>query len=136
MAHFAELDSNNKVIKVVVLRNEDTVDSNGNELESVGVELLQNMFGSDTIWKQTSYNGNFRKRYASPEFTYDVVNDCFIPPKPYPSWTFNTTTKNWEPPLVEPDRTDDMISNNQGWVWSEDVYQANNTSGWIVSSNI
>ena len=57
MAHFAELDSNNVVTRVIVVANQDVLDSNGNEDETVGIEYLKGLFGESTNWKQTSYNG-------------------------------------------------------------------------------
>ena len=74
MAHFAELDSNNVVTRVIVVANQDVLDSNGNEDESVGIEYLKGLFGEDTNWKQTSYNGNQRARYAGRGFTYDPMH--------------------------------------------------------------
>ena len=64
MAHFAQLDSNNVVTQVIVVSNDDTSDSNGIETESIGVAFCQKLLGSDTNWKQTSYNGNSRGNYA------------------------------------------------------------------------
>tara|TARA_R100000005_G_C4905293_1_gene145525 strand:- start:198 stop:608 length:411 start_codon:yes stop_codon:yes gene_type:complete len=136
MAHFAELDENNIVTRVLVVNNEDILDGEGQESESVGVSFLQNLFGSETTWKQCSYHGNIRCRYPGVGFSYNSTLDAFINPQPFPSWTLNTTTKTWQPPIVEPDRTDDMISNNQGWIWNENAYQADNTTGWILSANI
>ena len=62
MAHFCELDSNNVVLRVIVVANSDTSDANGNEVESIGVAFCQKLFGGN--WKQTSYHGNIRKNYA------------------------------------------------------------------------
>ena len=62
MAHFAELDENNVVKRVIVVDNKDTSDANGNEVESIGVAFCQKLLGGN--WVQTSYNGNIRKHYA------------------------------------------------------------------------
>ena len=82
MAHFAELDENNLVLRVIVVDNTNVLDESGNESEQVGVSFLHNIFGPETKWVQTSYNGNFRKTYAGIGFTYDPVADEFIPPQP------------------------------------------------------
>lgn len=82
MAHFAELDENNIVIRVLVVSNDDITDKNGVEQESLGVAFLQNIFGSTTAWKQTSYNNNFRGRYAGTAMIYDPVEDMFVAPEP------------------------------------------------------
>lgn len=91
MAHFAKLDSDNKVIDVLVLDNKEIIDENGNESEQKGIDFLSSRLGGR--WIQTSYNGKFRKHFAGIGFTYDEVNDCFIPPyivpktnQPFPSW--------------------------------------------------
>lgn len=103
MAHFAKLDENNIVLEVHVVNNEDILDENGNESEEVGVAFLRNLFGADTNWKQTSYNGNIRKNYAGIGYTYDSIRDAFISPCPYPSWVFNEETYRWEAPVVRPE---------------------------------
>tara|TARA_R100001440_G_scaffold7955_3_gene15396 strand:- start:473 stop:844 length:372 start_codon:yes stop_codon:yes gene_type:complete len=102
MAHFAELDSNNIVLRVLVVGNNDCLDDNNNESESVGIIFLQNLFGSDTVWKQTSYNGNMRKNYAGIGHTYDQTRDAFIAPKPFTSWVLNETTCRWQAPIAYP----------------------------------
>lgn len=79
MAHFAELDENNTVLNIIVVNNEDILDSNGDEQESIGISFLQNLYGSDTIWKQTSYNNNIRGMFAEIGGTYDSTHDKFIP---------------------------------------------------------
>ena len=103
MAHFAELDPNNVVLRVIVVGNDDCKDSDGNESEAVGVAFCQSLFGSDTNWVQTSYNNNIRYRYAGIGFTYDQTNDVFLFPKPYPSWNLNTDTWDWEAPVPMPE---------------------------------
>lgn len=102
MAHFAQLDASNLVQQVIVLNNSDCEDEDGNESEAVGIAFCQSLFGSDTLWKQTSYNGNFRCRYASVGDRYDTDLDAFIRPQPYPSWTLNTSTADWDPPTPDP----------------------------------
>ena len=93
MAHFAELDENNVVLRVVVIGNADTSDANGVEKEHIGAAFCEKLFGG--TWKQTSYNGNMRKRYAGIGYTYNAELDAFIPPTPYASWTLNSETAVW-----------------------------------------
>jgi hypothetical protein len=81
MAHFAELDSNNVVLRVLVVSNDDITDENGQEQEALGVTFLQRILGADSRWMQTSYNGNFRGRYAGIGYTYDPVIDEFVEPE-------------------------------------------------------
>lgn len=82
MAHFAELDENNLVLRVVVVDNSNVLDEFGAESEQVGIQYLHGILGSDARWVQTSYNGNFRKRYAGIGFTYDPIADEFVTPWP------------------------------------------------------
>ena len=80
MAHFAELDENNIVTRVIVVDNKDILDPDGNESEAIGKEFCL-QFGSGP-WVQTSYNGNFRKSFAGIGGMYDPVEDKFtIPPQ-------------------------------------------------------
>ena len=117
MAHFAELDSNNTVLRVIVVNNNDILDSNGQESEEVGINFCKGLFGGE--WKQTSYNANFRKNYAGIGYTYDGVLDAFIPPQPYPSWVLNQSTCLWEAPVPMP-------TDGQLYGWDEA------TQSWVV----
>jgi hypothetical protein len=78
MAHFAEIDQDNKVLRVVVVANKDTADENGNEVEQIGKDFCNRLLGGN--WVQTSYNGNFRGKYAGIGDTYDPVLDVFVAP--------------------------------------------------------
>jgi hypothetical protein len=101
MAHFAKIGLNNIVTEILVVANRETMDSNGVEQESIGVEFLRNLTGHET-WIQTSYNGNIRKNYAGIGYTYDSQRDAFIPPQPYPSWNLNEETCRWDAPVAMP----------------------------------
>lgn len=103
MAHFAQLDANNVVITVDVVDNNVVNNLPFPDSEPLGVAFLQKIYGSNTIWKQTSYNNNFRVRYAGIGDTYNVALDAFIPPKPFPSWVLNETTYLWNAPAPYPD---------------------------------
>jgi len=108
MAHFAQLDGNT-VTQVIVVANAELME-NGSESEAKGIAFCQSLFGGE--WKQTSYNGNFRKNYAGIGFTYDLERDAFIEPKPYPSWVLNESTCQWKEPTPMP--TDDKL-----YFWDE-----------------
>jgi len=91
MAHFAEIDQNNNVIRVLVTDN---------EAPNEGYDwLVENLGGT---WIKTSYNGNIRKNFAGIGSTYDPELDAFIPPKLYPSWQLNKNTCQWEAPVPYP----------------------------------
>jgi hypothetical protein len=100
MAHFAELDENNVVKRVIVVDNKDTSDANGNEVESIGVAFCQKLLGGN--WKQTSYNGNIRKNYAGIGYAYRADIDAFVAPQPYPSWTLDANAQ-WQAPVPMPE---------------------------------
>jgi len=99
MAHFCQLDENNVVTQVIVVANEDTSDANGVEAEEIGVAFCKKLLGADTNWKQTSYNNNFRVRYAGIGYSYNGTLNAFVPPKPFESWVLKTETADWESPV-------------------------------------
>jgi len=135
MAHFAQLDSNNVVTQVIVVSNDDTSDSNGVESESIGVAFCQKLLGADTNWKQTSYNNNMRVRYAGIGYSYNASLDAFVPPQPHASWTLNNATANWVSPLgAAPALTDDQIAAGSRYTWDESAYQADDTTGWTLTT--
>jgi len=142
MAHFAQLDSNNVVTNIIVVSNDDTSDSNGVEVESIGVAFCQKLLGSDTNWKQTSYNGNMRGNYAGIGYTYmsNVATlgvgstDIFIQQQPYASWTVGVNTAQWYAPIPEPALTDDDAAAGKYYSWDESAYQADNTTGWVLET--
>jgi hypothetical protein len=78
MAHFAKLDKNNQVIEVIVVSNDDIVDENGKENEDIGIAFCRMIQGENTNWKQTSYNNNFRGKYAGIGMYYDAISDEFV----------------------------------------------------------
>ena len=80
MAHFAKLDANNVVTEVIVVNNAVVEDLPFPESEPLGAAFCQSLYGADTVWKQTSYNANFRGIYAGIGDTYDPVNDVFVSP--------------------------------------------------------
>lgn len=103
MAHFALLDENNIVVQTIVVNNEVINNLPFPESEPVGVEFCVSLYqNQNATWKQTSYNGHFRWRYAEYGFYYDAVNDGFLPPKPYASWVVDPDKKNWTPPVAYP----------------------------------
>jgi hypothetical protein len=92
MAHWAEIDENNKVIRVVVGDNNDPAGDEGYQW------LIDNLGGT---WIKTSYNGNIRYNYAGIGFTYDEVRDAFIAPEPENAIGFDEDTCKWIIPKVE-----------------------------------
>ena len=120
MAHYAFLDRNNKVVEVIVGKDENE-----------GIHDWEIYYGSKRGMKcvRTSFNTvggvhtqdgtPFRKNYAGIGYTYDAKRDAFIPPQPYNSWTLNEETCLWEPPVPCP-------SDEQAYTWDEETTQ------WVV----
>tara|TARA_R100001224_G_scaffold17642_1_gene8711 strand:+ start:687 stop:1055 length:369 start_codon:yes stop_codon:yes gene_type:complete len=121
MAHFAKIGLNNKVINVVTVNNNELLDADGVEQEVLGCQFLEGITGW-AVWKQTSYNANFRKHFAGIGDTYDEGRDAFISPKPFNSWVLNEETCNWEAPVAKPD-------DENKYRWSEENQQ------WEVVDN-
>lgn len=113
MAHFAKLDENNVVLEVHVVSNQVLDPKNE---EASGIAFLTEWSGGHLLWKQTSYNGSFRKQYAGIGFTYDRTNDVFIAPRPYPSWILNANFE-WEAPIPMPDGEDSYFWNEENKEW-------------------
>ena len=116
MAHFAKLGVGNKVLTVAVVSNDIAI------TEQAGVDFLNNFYGTNDVWKQTSYNGNIRKNYAGKGYKYDQTRDAFIPKKPYTSWILNEDTCLWEAPVAYP-------TDGQRYNWNEE------TTTWDVVDN-
>ena len=102
MSHFAKIDSNNIVTEVIVAE-QDFIDSGS--------------VGDSSLWIQTSYNGNFRKQFASIGHTYDKVNDVFITPQLYASWTLDASF-DWQPPIAYPDDDKKYTWNEETEAWN------------------
>ena len=130
MAHFAELDNDNVVLRVVVVGN-DCVPSD----EHVDGETWCKNFFKGGTWKQTSYNNNFRKQYCGTGFTFDAAKNKFISPQPHASWALDGND-DWQAPVTYPtDTTDKLISwdeEGQKWTAIDDADPANNFN-WDAS---
>jgi len=135
MASFAELNINNKVLRVLSVHNNELLE-NGIESEQKGVQFLKSLFGENTIWKQTSYNTKggkyynpdntlssnqtkaFRKNHAVIDSIYDENRNAFVMPKPYDSWLLNEETCNWDSPVPYP-------QDGNLYIWSEETLSWN-----------
>ncbi len=111
MSHFAEIDNNNIVTRVLV---------GNNDFPNEGYDwFVENLGGT---WIKTSYNANIRKNFAGIGYTYDEGRDAFIPPKPYQSWLLNEDTCQWEAPTAYP-------IDGKLYTWDEDSQE------WIEYDN-
>ena len=144
MAHFAEINDSNVVTRVIVVGNQDTADATGNEKEYIGAAFCERLFGG--TWKQTSYNSNFRIRYAGVGHEYwanlntsAALSGAFVAPLPnvaWTSWSMNTTSCAFESPIEMPTLTEDQITAGNSYIWLEHVYAADTddpkTKGWVL----
>ncbi len=138
MAHFAELDDNNVVTRVVVVANDIPTAAGplgSNDMHVDGESWCVNFFKGGN-WKQTSYNSNFRKQYAGIGHTYDSAKDKFIAPQPYASWSLDGND-DWQAPVTYPtDTTDKYIAwdeDNQKWT-AVDKSEPPNNFNWDASA--
>ena len=123
MAHYARINSNNIVTYVTPIPNEMITDINGNEHEDWAYKHLYETIPDslEDRWVKTSYNNNFRVRYAGIGYTYNETLDAFIPPKPFASWVLNETTADWESPVgPAPTLTQAEIDSRSFYRWDED----------------
>jgi hypothetical protein len=112
MAHFAEIDNKNRVLRVLVVPDEQ---------EHRGSQYLSLDLGLGGDWIQTSYNHHIRKQFAGIGYVYDEINDVFIAPRPYQSWTLNEDF-DWVPPVPRPaDIIDEENHTSTSWIWNEDI---------------
>jgi len=118
MAHFAELNSNNVVRRVIVISDDNCPDP-APDNESAGQAFIADVLGLAGEWKQTSYNGNFRGNYAGVGYTYDSAIDAFLPPQPFPSWTVDDTTLQWVAPVAHPDDGNPYRWDEENQLWIE-----------------
>ena len=138
MAHFAELNSSNEVLRVIVISNDD-VEANGGELSSEAETFVASIVPHSTggtAWKQTSYNHNFRKHYAGIGDTYDASKDKFIAPQPFPSWSLDSND-DWKAPVAYPTVTE-IDSEPVRLNWDEDNQKwlgATYTGDPVVTTN-
>tara|TARA_Y100000004_G_scaffold105451_1_gene118337 strand:- start:1909 stop:2295 length:387 start_codon:yes stop_codon:yes gene_type:complete len=122
MAHFAKINiDTDEVVDVIVVSNNDIVDENGVEQESIGVRFIENLYSRDRnhYWKQTSYNKQFRGNYAQIGGHYNKVADMFIPYKEFDSWVWNSEKLDWEAPVPRPENEDRNIF----WYWDESAQE-------------
>tara|TARA_R100001015_G_C4624890_1_gene183195 strand:- start:1772 stop:2236 length:465 start_codon:yes stop_codon:yes gene_type:complete len=153
MAHFAKIDDNNVVLTVLFLDNKEIVDAEGVEQETLGQNHLQHHHNWPAErWIKTSYNTSsnthklggtpFRGNYAGRGYTWDSDNQIFWPPSPYESWVKNISTVQWDPPIAKPEITSEQRSQNDAnthswdYVWNEDAYKLDNTTGWELTNFI
>jgi hypothetical protein len=144
MAHFAELDENNIVTRVVVVGN-DIATAAGplgeNDMHVDGETWCVNFFNGGT-WKQTSYNNNFRKQYAGKGYTFDAAKDKFISPQPFASWALDGND-DWQAPVTYPTVTEygdpakkyfiSWDEDNQRWI-ATDQEDPENNFNWDASA--
>ena len=131
--YFAEVDTSSIVKRVVVLDSIDIIDDEDDTVsEELGILRCTGLYGdiSPNTWIRTYKKGTSRARFAIIGGTYDSTNDVFLEVKPFSSWIYDSSTKNWKSPLTEPTTEESNFAD--GWVyrWNETLYQSDNTKGW------
>lgn len=117
MAHYAELDDNNTVIRISKIDDFFEMDEFGETDEYRGILHLKSLHGENTNWRKTSYNGNIRAHYACIGDTYSSELDAFIHQSPYPSWVLDEHNE-WQAPVPKPESV-----GNLHWEWNEETKQ-------------
>ena len=118
MAHYAQINSDKVVVQVLVMDN----DMETNDGEAACIAWLKDKVHADD-WVKTSYNNKIRKQFAGVGYSYDSTKDKFISPKPFASWALDSSD-DWQAPITMPD-------DDKKYSWDEDVYQADNSKGWV-----
>lgn len=119
MAHFAELNDQNIVQNVIVVSNEHILNTDFPISEQIGIDFLNTVL-PDKIWKQTSFNNNFRFRFAS--INYEFHPECgeyggFCPPRPFDDWIFDVENCVWKPPKPYPENANTLL-----YMWNSEIH--------------
>ena len=110
MAYFAQIADDGTVLQVISVSNNDAPDPAPAHSEPLGQAFISDILGLAGEWRQTSYNGTFRKQFAGIGWRYDTDADVFIAPQPFPSWTLDTN-HDWQAPIPRP--------SEGAWYWDE-----------------
>jgi len=122
MSHFAKVE--NGIVTQVIVAEQDFVDTQ----EGTWVQTSYNTYGGVHYSPETMEPDGgvaLRKNYAGIGHTYDSNRDAFYEPQPFPSWTLNETSCLWKTPIPMPE-------DGNMYMWDEDAYQADNTTGWVI----
>lgn len=142
MGHWARIDENNIVQEVIVIKESELDTGNWGD-KSNWIKTSYNTFeGKHYVpkdhqdWSEESADQSkaLRFRYAGIGMKYDATNDLFYEQQPYASWTLNTTTWVWDPPLTTPTLTDEERTAGKYYEWNESLYQSDNTQGWELKN--
>ena len=131
--YFAEVDTNSIVKRIIVLDSKDIIDDEDDTVsEELGILRCTELYGdiSPNTWVRTYKKGTTKGRFAIIGGMYHSTDDVFLSARPYVSWNYDSSFKDWKPPLVEPTIEESNFAD--GWVyrWNESLYQSDNTKGW------
>ena len=142
MAHFAEIDKDNKVLRVNCACNQDILNNGGEQSEQAAehFKTVSPLSENGIKWVQTSYNNNFRKQYAGIGYTFDAIKNKFISPQPFASWSLDVND-DWQAPIAFPTITTygynaryfiSWDEAGQRWIGKDDQ---NNTFAWLPATS-
>lgn len=117
MAYFAQIDSDGTVLQVISISNDDAPDPAPANSEPLGQAFIADVLGLPGEWRQTSFHGSIRRRFAGIGWRYDADRDAFIDPQPYLSWTLDAN-HDWQAPVPMP-------NDGGSWAWDE------NSVSWV-----
>jgi len=131
MSHFAKLDENNLVTEIISIDESLCLDADGSYDEAVGVGYCKKNISSGN-WLACHKDGT-RAQMPSVGYSYSSSDDLFVTPKPHSSWVLDSSKTSWTSPITKPVRTTDQMQGGFDYVWDEDAYQADNTTGWTLT---
>jgi hypothetical protein len=122
-------NSGSSILYEKIRQSKYTTDTNGVEVEEIGVAFCKKLLGAETNWKQTSYNNNFRVRYAGTGYSYNAELDAFIAPSPFESWVLVEETADWESPVgPAPELTEAQVESRSFYKWDEEELE------WVLET--
>ena len=128
MSSYAKVNENG-IVETVIVAEPEFFDTFVDDTPGKWIQTSYNTRGGvhyepDSNTPSSDQSKALRKNHAGIGYTYDKTRDAFIPPQRFPSWTLNNTTCLWDPPIPQP-------SDGKAYIWDEDLYQSDNTKGWI-----
>jgi len=120
MAYFAELDSNNVITRIIIIEDKHLKDIFGKEDDDIGIGYCKKYFNSLSKWKRVYHNPRTTD-IGGVGSIYDEQLGIFVLPQPFPSWSLNRESKKWDPPIPEPELTEEEKLKKMNYRWNEET---------------